>query len=210
MPRSKQLRTSSSALPTLIPPAPCSRPSGRRGAKTVQYLDSEVRPPYYIPIPQPRSMALCGRARGTLTHAKKQRRKEDLAPHEIVTPLLLQGRRRGWGMRWGNTRSLCFANSIGYENYPPNPSPDYPATSSFKRRPVLFPPSSPPPLAPAQAGEGEPSVTGWPCAKYGRMTHTKKQSRKIKRPEVATGACDCSVVSMSQRSARIRKRHRHE
>ena len=50
-----------------------------------------------------------------MAHAKPRRRKEDLEPHKILTPLLLQGRRRGWGMRWGNTRSLCFANSIGYE-----------------------------------------------------------------------------------------------
>ena len=59
-----------------------------------------------------------------MTHAKKQRRKEnknflglcaDRNPDCSQLPFSSQGRRRGRGMRWGNTRSLCFANSIGYE-----------------------------------------------------------------------------------------------
>ena len=36
-----------------------------------------------------------------------------------------------------------------FEKYPPDLAHDCIAASSFKRCPVLFPPSSPPPLAPA-------------------------------------------------------------
>jgi len=90
-------------------------------------------------------------------------------------------------MRWVNTRSLRFANYIEYENYLPSLDDDCPAASNFKRRPVLFPPSSPPPLAPAQAGEGEPrpfccltplfNPVAWPSvAEQG--AHATKQRRK--------------------------------
>ena len=41
---------------------------------------------------------------------------------------------------------------------------------------MLFPPSSPPPLAPAQAGEGEPSGESKPCLV--RMAHAKTRRRK--------------------------------
>ena len=57
-------------------------------------------------------------------------------------------------MRWVNTRSLCFANRMEFENYHPNLAHDFSATSSLRRRSVLFPPSSPPPLAPARGRRG--------------------------------------------------------
>ncbi len=75
-------------------------------------------------------------------------------PINSLLPFSSQGRRRGRGMRWVNTRSLCFANRMEFEKYPPNLARGCIAKSNFQRRPVLFPPSSPPPLAPALREKG--------------------------------------------------------
>ena len=75
-------------------------------------------------------------------------------PINSLLPFSSQGRRRGRGMRWVNTRSLCFANRMDFEKYPPDLARDCIAAGSFKRCSVLFPPSSPPPLAPALREKG--------------------------------------------------------
>ncbi len=75
-------------------------------------------------------------------------------PINSLLPISSQGRRWGRGMRWVNTRSLCFANRMDFEKYPPDLARDCIAAGSFKRCSVLFPPSSPPPLAPALREKG--------------------------------------------------------
>ena len=97
-------------------------------------------------------------------------------PINSLLPFTSQGRRRGWGMRWGTTRSLCFANRMEFEKYPPDLAHVCIAASSFTRRPVLFPPSSPPPLAPARGRRGAKRrpVAG----RGGRVVHAKTRRRK--------------------------------
>ena len=100
------------------------------------------------------------RAEGSRKEAKTQRRPKPgcvMLGAELTlffTSLFVVRDEKGGWVRWGNTRSLCFANFMECENYHPNLAHDCIATSSLKRSSVLSAPSSPPPLAPARGRRG--------------------------------------------------------
>ena len=69
----------------------------------------------------------------------------------------------------GEHTQFVFCEQHEHENYPPSLGDDRPAASSFKRSPVLFPPSflyHIPVAWPSEAVRGE------------RIAHAKKQIRK--------------------------------